>query len=236
MTNKDKIKYYQKSQIVKDYEKTRFGTKSSHFLGEKELSFFIKNIKKINPQKILDAPCGTGRLLAKLNILDQNFQLYGLDTSNKMLKYCQSRILECKLKKSTLQKMPYKNSFFDCIISLRIFHHYPIKTVKKMLRESIRVLKKDAFIMFDTHNTSPKIIINLFFPSSIHRVYLHPDKQIEKLSKNLNLRVVKRQKMFLFTPRMLKLMPLDLVKFIEKVGKKLPGFFLSRTYWLLQKK
>ncbi|WP_340200518.1 class I SAM-dependent methyltransferase [Ascidiimonas sp. W6] len=93
-------------------------------------------------QKILDAGCGYGRNLKWF--FHNKFDIYGVDCSEEA-------ILEAKIMyaesagnfiKSDIKKMPFKNHFFDHIITSAVLHFANDKAhFYKMISELERVLK-----------------------------------------------------------------------------------------------
>ena len=50
-------------------------------------------------------------------------------------------------------KFPWRDSFFDAVISIQVIHHADIATIKKIISEIERVIKKDGLIFI----TVPKL-------------------------------------------------------------------------------
>ena len=106
----------------------------------------LKN-EKVN--KVLDLGCGTGRhtvLLAK-----QGFDVYATDVSKSALKitkkWIKEKNLSAKLKEhSCYEKFPFKDSFFDAIISTQVIHHNFHNKIKFCISEIERVLKHKGII------------------------------------------------------------------------------------------
>ena len=87
--------------------------------------------------KVLDAGCGTGRVLKKLFT---DFQAFGIDYSNEALKFCKQHGLN-RLCLGTLLNAPYRSSQFDLIISMDVLYHEGISDDQAALREFYRILK-----------------------------------------------------------------------------------------------
>lgn len=108
-------------------------------------------MKKSNVQKVLDLGCGSGRhtvFLAKLG-----FEVYGMDSSKSGLKQTKEWLIQSNLKAklkyaSCYEKFPYKDNFFDAIISVQVIHHAKIEDIQFCISEIERTLKPDgiAFI------------------------------------------------------------------------------------------
>lgn len=73
--------------------------------------------------KILDAGCGTGIMIAELS---KKFdQVYGLDKSKKAIKFCHKRGLKrSHLRQASLEKkLPFTSNYFDAILALDVIEH-----------------------------------------------------------------------------------------------------------------
>ena len=99
------------------------------------------NIKK--EAKILDAGCGTGGAIKFLN--KNNFKnTYGIDFSDQSIKFCKLNKLK-NISKGSVNKLPYKNNYFDAVICLDVLYHEGVEP-KKALEEFYRVLKKGGLL------------------------------------------------------------------------------------------
>jgi len=100
-------------------------------------------------RRILDLGCGTGRHL--LFLLKKGFEVYGLDGSPNGLEIAKNWLTEENLSSElTCQKVehefPYKNDFFDAVISIQVIHHNLMKDIKFTVNEILRTLKTEGFI------------------------------------------------------------------------------------------
>ena len=105
---------------------------------------FINNSKG----KILDLGSGSGRNLLKLKN-EKTKEIYLVDFSQKMLDFALERAKKLKLNvnitKSGLEKIPFKDNFFDAAICVAAIHCIPEAKIRKgALEEIYRVLKKGA--------------------------------------------------------------------------------------------
>lgn len=100
--------------------------------------------------KLLNVGCAHG---ADFPPFGQNFELYGVDFSRKMLEfaqqYAQKYQFEVKLVEADARHLPYTDGFFDWAIAVATYHHIEDNEGRlQALRELKRVLKPggEAFI------------------------------------------------------------------------------------------
>ncbi|HOX10553.1 MAG TPA: class I SAM-dependent methyltransferase [Candidatus Moranbacteria bacterium] len=109
----------------------------------------IKCFKKNGVRKILDLGSGTGRHIIQL--AQEGFDVYGIDISEEGIKITRKWLKGEKLKAdlkigSMYARLPYKDNFFDAIISIQSFHHERIRNIRKGILEIKRILKPNGFI------------------------------------------------------------------------------------------
>ncbi|MBY9008921.1 MAG: class I SAM-dependent methyltransferase [Candidatus Lokiarchaeota archaeon] len=100
-------------------------------------------------KRVLDLGCGTGRHL--LFLLKKGFEVYGLDGSPNGLEIAKNWLNEENLSSElTCQKIeqefPYKDEFFDAIVSIQVIHHNLMKDILFTVNELERILRKGGFI------------------------------------------------------------------------------------------
>src|SRR3989344_4102638 len=94
-----------------DNERTHFYYVGTHNAVITLLNSYLKS-KKNN--LILDAGCGTGLLMKKINSFGK---IYGIDSSNEALKLAKKNNIT-KTKKASVEKIPFKGNYFDAIVSI----------------------------------------------------------------------------------------------------------------------
>ena len=111
---------------------------------------FTKHKKKL---KILDIGCGTGALIDLIgNRLEGDTTLYGIDISPVAITKGKRLFTGTDLICGDASDLPYKNSYFDIVISFGSFEH--CYDPSKVISEMKRVLKKSGlfFLKIDGIN------------------------------------------------------------------------------------
>ena len=97
-------------------------------------------------EKLLDIGIGTG--LGSIKFSRVGLRIYGLDESQDMLNACQSKSFAAELKRYdiNLDTIPYKDQYFDHVISCGVFHF--IGDLSDIFTDARRVMKKDGLFAF----------------------------------------------------------------------------------------
>lgn len=152
--NKDTKKGYISDDIAKiskdKYESWslyNLGTKIIASAEKKTITEFLDKLKLVNP-RILDIPCGTGKLS---NILLNRGYVVASDISPNMIKFAMSCYDDGKFlgfSISDISKTAFKKDSFDCIICLRLMHRVPEDIRIDMLYELYNICSKYLIISF----------------------------------------------------------------------------------------
>jgi 2-polyprenyl-3-methyl-5-hydroxy-6-metoxy-1,4-benzoquinol methylase len=122
--------YYQDKNVVASYDKARF----SSFAGKTFAIIEKRNIRKAfsgvaRGSTIIDVPCGTGRLAEVL--LEEGFQVVGMDISQAMLEYAQHRLARFgdRFTVQTVDMMKpdfSPHGHYDAALCARVLMHFPV--------------------------------------------------------------------------------------------------------------
>jgi len=108
-----------------------------------------KLFKKKGVKRVLDLGSGSGRHI--IYLAKKGFDVYGIDNSVAGIKITKDWLrrggLKANLKVgSVYKKLPYKDNFFDAIISVQVINHATIKNIRKSIKEIERILKPGGLI------------------------------------------------------------------------------------------
>jgi ubiquinone/menaquinone biosynthesis C-methylase UbiE len=125
----------------------------------KDMTKIVKFFKRKNVKRVLDLGCGTGRHLVYL--AKHSFDVYGIDISKHGIeiakKWLKKENLKVHLKIGDIYKrLPYKDDFFDAIVSIKTIHHGKIASIRKLIKEMERVLKPKGLIFITVTKRKPK--------------------------------------------------------------------------------
>jgi len=106
-------------------------------------------LPKDKPIKVLDIGCGKGVILSQLAKEFKNIEFFGVDP-----------VYENKtIKKGSIYSIPFKNGYFDVVMSFEVLQHTYVDVAFKELK---RVLKKNGTIVIGDRN--PFSILGLLKP------------------------------------------------------------------------
>lgn len=149
-TNRDNFIFYPQEDIVRfisKYIRKRVG-----------LDEFLDQNNYVEIPRILDIGCGIGRHIKLL----EEFHLdgYGFDLSHEAIKVAKSNFIKQehsaladKVIVSDITNLPYKDKFFDFMLSHGVLDSMPFKVSKKGMKELSRVLKKGGLVYIDLIST-----------------------------------------------------------------------------------
>ncbi len=116
---------------------------------QQDMPRIVKLFKKKGVKRVLDLGCGSGRHIVYL--AKNGFEVYGIDIAPVGIKITKDWLkkegLTAKLRiGSVYKKLPYKNNFFDAVVSIQMFHHERIESIRKAIKEIERILKPNGLI------------------------------------------------------------------------------------------
>ena len=113
----------------------------------------IKYYKLSNSSKILDIGCAKGFLMHEFRYFLPKAEIWGIDIS----RYCKINALSSEkkfIKLGSCHKLPFKNSYFDFVISISTIHNLEEKKIPLALKELERVKNGKSFIRIKGYKDS----------------------------------------------------------------------------------
>ena len=154
----------------------------------------LKELLLNQKTKVLDISCGTGELLKKL---EGKAELHGIDLSQEMLSKARAKLSQnVKLRKADVHDLPFKDIFFDYVISTEAFHHYYDQ--QKAVREMARIIKSGGKVIVVDINFFLKPIHWLFKKLEPGHVKINSRKEMKQLFQQAGLKDIRQRRNFLF--------------------------------------
>lgn len=116
---------------------------------DEDMPKLAEEFKKNGVSKILDLGCGSGR--HSVFFAKEKFKVFGFDLSKDSVgrakEILQRMNLHVNLRTWDMASpFPYDDGFFDAVISTRVFHHSKMRTIKQVITEIKRVLRKGGYV------------------------------------------------------------------------------------------
>lgn len=148
----------------------------------------LENNKNKNV-KILDLGCGGGNSFFK----KENTEVYGIDLSLMALK--SAKTIYEYVAQANANHLPFKDNYFDYIVSWDLFGHITFEEKDKVLKEMLRVLKNRGKIgmYIETDEQNSRYMFAKKYPELYKKYFIEQDghvglelstKVIERFKKN----------------------------------------------------
>jgi len=220
--------FYKKKALVPPKGLIYTGAGSFTEIGDKIVNKIISECNIKPDEYVLDIGSGMGRIARPFTqYLNSSGAYYGFDVVSDGIKWCQKNYKDFKnfhfeyipikndlynLSAQTLAKefqFPYRNDFFDLVISISVFTHMQENDVENYLFEISKVLKPGKFCFCSffiiTKESDPTIDRNSFFKYKFDNYSLH-DKHVKDANIAYKLEIVEKMaihvglKIFKFLP------------------------------------
>jgi len=223
-------------KFSKDYdqihnENIRISGESSDYFSKYKIkvlnNFYLKN-KKNKEINFLDIGCGIGKIERYIFSYFPKAKVYGIDSSAESIKIAFSQNGKALFSTYDGKKIPFKDDFFDAILFSCVLHHILPNDRGQILKESLRVLKKNGHLFIFEHNPfnplTRHIVKTCVFDKDAH---LLDKRNCVNVLKNSGFSI-KEIKFIVFFPKILR--------FLRKFEKKLGFCPLGAQYFIAAQK
>ncbi len=129
---------------IKGWNQNFINGRINRYPFDQVISFVLNNFSERtrNSVKILDLGCGGGNNIKFL--MDEGFDFYGVDGSEKSIEITKELIGkegESKIFLADFKRLPFLDNQFDAIIDRQAMGHNILEEIKKIISEIYRVLK-----------------------------------------------------------------------------------------------
>jgi len=145
---------YQDASVAESYDSRRFSSVKGTLTDFCEKRAIVQLLQKANVAngRVLDIPCGTGRITEQL--VNYDFNVVAADISEEMMKHAKRRLEHLsgsvQFEVADIENMQFPKDCFDVVVTIRLFHHLPPEMHLHVLNEIRRVTKKWAIVTFST--------------------------------------------------------------------------------------
>ncbi len=190
-------KIYSKSEEINTVQKN---IRKGHQKTVNDVISYISNYPNLAKKSFCDAGCGVGSLaipLLKLGVKD----LQVSDISSEMIKETKKRINELRLNQRKIKfetcDLEQLKGFFDVVICLDVFIHYPQPVAEEMVKHLCDLSKETLIVSFAPYTPLLAFLKNIgkLFPgpSKTTRAYTLKEKGIINAANENGFIVVQRK-------------------------------------------
>ena len=175
--------------------------------------------------RVLDAPCGRGRLLGAVRRVRPGAELYGLDINEHMIEQVRRNLPEIRAVVGSICELPFADRVFDAVLCHESFMHFD--RPQAALAELTRVTRRCLYLSVTTSRqlNAPLRALRVMPPSDVpHWTYNHED-MVALLPKGFDWQI---RGAFLIGRKALRFSHASHVRLHRLVGRRLPQWLLRR--------
>jgi ubiquinone/menaquinone biosynthesis C-methylase UbiE len=192
--------HYKSHQVAAEYDKRRFSSFPGRVFNYLEKRMIGKCFRGVaTTQKIVDVPCGTGRLAEAL--LAYGYSVHGMDISEQMLDVARQRLSTYGSRFTTeaadVKKLPAQVEMYDGALCARVLMHFPLDQQIEFLTGVARLSGSVVVINHSLDSGYQRLRRRLKRLLGHQESAGHPinNRDISVLLKNSGLREVKRRRL-----------------------------------------
>ena len=233
-----KREFYRRPSIATRYESQRFGGAGGALVDWREQRLALALLSGPTSGLVLDAGCGTGRLLPAL--AGRGDRALGVDTSLPMLAVAQARrgshpwgsAASFSLAQADAFALPLSRGSCAAAVSLRFLFHFADPS--PLLRELRRVVRVGGTLVCDTAAWSPRALVPLGMRRWGARVATIAPAHFRSLAAAAGWRVRETRTAFFVSPYLYRRLPARAARALTALEARAPRRLLCRVYWALE--
>jgi len=145
---------YRRDEVARQYDRLRFSGLSGRFgnwLDRRAVASLLAGRLRAG-SRVLDMPCGTGRLL---DLTRDRYQVVGADISLEMIAQARARPVGegVPFVQTDATRLSFKANSFDCVMAIRFLGHLPDDVRAATFAELTRI--SDGYILIEACLNSP---------------------------------------------------------------------------------
>lgn len=105
----------------------------------------IRSVRQVEGLRVLDIGCGNGRLAREL--IAAGADVCGIDPEPAAIQAARETAPLGRFTIASAEALPFANGSFDAAVMVNSLHHVPEPLMSAALREAIRVLSDDGFLV-----------------------------------------------------------------------------------------
>lgn len=150
-----------KKNTIKFFDKV---AEKNHGDSHKHYKKALEWIEQLNVKSILDLGTGRGDFIESLKkkYPQRQYDIYGIDISENMIKKAKSKGIDAKFSVGDSQNLKFKNNYFDLVVCINSFHHYEKPDIA--IKEMGRVLQNGGVLILG------EIYLPKFLAKSINKL------------------------------------------------------------------
>jgi SAM-dependent methyltransferase len=156
--------FWSQPAVAQDYENDRFNSFWGRVYRWREERAVLRALRGQQPgSRVLDAPCGTGRITALL--VGNGFQAIGCDISRAMMSVARRQLAsfhrQVPLIESDVEHLPYRDKSFDAVTCVGLLMHFDADVRVRVLRELARVSRGRLVVQYGCAGAFLRLIARL---------------------------------------------------------------------------
>lgn len=229
----DKKEFYRRADVVEDYDRWRFAGAGGRYVDELERSTVLAMLADAGrPTRVLDLPCGTGRMLRALRD-DGYTALTGGDTSPAMREKSSALVADATVVEADAMHLPFDDASFDAVVSLRFLFH--VGDPARYFAEVARVLAPGGIFVFDSLRWTPRGVVPGLDRALGGALHTYRRAALDRLLPPLGLYFVAAHDVLAMPSLGYRVVPDVAMPLVERLERRWPSALMSKTFFSWRK-